>query len=293
MFPSQFEYHRPTSVEDAVRHLREIPDAKILAGGHSLLPAMKLRLAAPAALVDLGRIEGLRRILVTDRGGNARIGAMTTYQELIVSAELRELLPIVPETAYQVGDPQVQACGTLGGALAHADPAADFTAVVLALDGRVTAVGPNGQRTISADDLFVDLLTTSLAADEVITEISIPAISPARPHRTGMAYEKHRHPASGYAVVGVAAVVSLGDGDTVQSARIAVTGATSKATRATATEQALIGQPLNADTIARAAKAAADGLEINGDLYASEEYRRHLVSVYTRRALERAAERAR
>ena len=286
MFPNQFEYHRPSTVEEAIRHLQQIPDAKLLAGGHSLLPAMKLRLAAPAALVDLGRIEGLRGIRVD---GDIRIGAMTTYRQLIDSPELRERLPVIGETANDVGDPQVQALGTLGGSLAHADPAADFTAVVLALEGQVRAVGGSGERTVAADDLFVDLLTTSLQPDEVITEITIPV--PA--DRTGAAYEKHRHPASGYAVVGVAAVVTLGEGETCQSARIAVTGATSKATRATAAEQALAGQALTAETIGRAAQAATEGLELNGDHYASADYRRHLVTVYTRRALERAASRAR
>ena len=286
MFPNQFEYHRPGSIEEVVQHLQQMPDAKILAGGHSLLPAMKLRLAAPTALIDINRIEGLRGVNVN---GGTRIGAMTTYQQLIDSAELRERLPIIPETAYHVGDPQVQARGTLGGALAHADPAADMTAVFLALGGQVTAVGASGERTIAADDLFVDLLTTSLAPDEIITEIAIPTPAP----RTGMAYEKHRHPASGYAVVGVAAVVSLGDDDTCRAARVAVTGATTKATRAAATEQALVGQALTADTIVRASQSAPDGLELNGDLYASEEYRRHLVSVYARRALERAAAQAR
>lgn len=286
MFPNQFEYHRPGSVEDAVRHLQEMPDAKLIAGGHSLLPAMKLRLASPTALIDLNRIEGLRSI---DVDGGVRIGAMTTYRQLLDSAELRERVPMLAETAYNVGDPQVQARGTLGGALAHADPAADFTAVVLALGGSVTAVGANGQRTIAADDLFVDLLTTSLQPDEIITEVALPAPTA----RAGMAYEKHRHPASGYAVVGVAAVLTLGDGGVCEAARIAVTGATSKATRATGAERALVGQPLSPETINRAAQAAPEGLEINGDLYASEEYRRHLVAVYARRVMERAAERAR
>lgn len=281
MFPTQFEYHRPTSVQEAVQLLGQYPEAKALAGGHSLLPAMKLRLATPAALVDLGRIEGLRGIS-TD--GGARIGALTTYRELEDSAELKSTLPIIAEAANTVGDPAVRARGTLGGSLAHADPAADFPAVFLALGGSVTVVGSGGEREIAADDLFVDLLTTSLNEDEVITEISIPA--PAGD--VGMAYEKHAHPASGYAVVGVAAVL-VKSGGTCQSARIAVTGATSKATRATAAEQAITGQSLSADTIAAAADKAADGLEINGDIYASEEYRAHLVKVLTRRALTRVA----
>ncbi len=286
MFPNQFAYHRPTSVQDAVRHLQEIPDAKLLAGGHSLLPAMKLRLAAPAALVDLNRIDGLRGIRVD---GGIRIGAMTTYRQLIDSAELRERVPMIPEAAYHVGDLQVQSLGTVGGALAHADPAADFTAIILALGGQITAVGAGGERTISADELFVDLLTTSLQPDEIITEVIIPVPG----GRTGMHYEKHRHPASGYAVVGVAAVLTLGEGDTCQSVRIAVTGATSKATRATAAEQALTGQSLDDQAVARAAQMAGDGLELNGDHYASAEYRRHLLGVMTRRALEKATSRAR
>ena len=282
MFPSQFDYHRPTTVAEAVGLLQQNPDAKVLAGGHSLLPAMKLRLAAPSALVDLSQVEGLTGI---STNGSVVIGAMTTYAELRDSAALKSALPIIPDTAYQVGDPQVQAVGTLGGSLAHADPASDFTAVALALDASVKAVGADGERTISAEDLFVDLFTTSLAADEVLTEIQIPAAA----GRTGMAYEKFRHPASGYAVVGVAAVVSVGADGNVETARIAVTGATSKATRATAAEQALVGQPLAAESIAAAAALANQGLELNGDHYASAEYRAHLIGVYTRRALERAA----
>jgi carbon-monoxide dehydrogenase medium subunit len=281
VFPSEFEYYRATSVEDAIRLLGEHPDSKIIAGGHSLLPAMKLRLAAPSALIDIGRIDSLKGISVN---GGVTIGALTTYRELEDSQEIKDRLPIIAETANVVGDPQVRSLGTLGGSLAHSDPAADFTAVILALGGSVKAVGRSGERTISADELFVDLLTTSLAENEVITQIQIPSAS----GKVGMAYEKHAHPASGYAVVGVATVLGIDNG-TCQSARIAVTGAPSKATRATAAEQAITGQPLNADTIANAASVAADGLEINGEIYASAEYRTHLVRVYTKRALTRAA----
>ena len=286
MFPSQFAYHRPTTVSEVVALLQGNPDAKLLAGGHSLLPAMRLRLAAPGALVDLGRVDGLRGI---SANGAVRIGAMTTYQELEDSDELRARLPMIGETAHNVGDPQVQARGTLGGSLAHNDPASDFTAVFLALDGQVSVVGPTGERAIAADDLFVDLLTTSLTADEVITEVAFPAMG----ERVGMAYEKHRHPASGYAVVGVAVVLTMGDGDICRSARIAVTGATTTATRATGAEQALAGQSLTAETIAAAVAAAPEGLELNGDHYASAEYRRHLVTVFAKRVIETAAARAR
>lgn len=282
MFPSQFAYHRPSSVEEAVQLLQQDPDAKILAGGHSLLPAMKLRLAAPSALVDLNRIDSLRSINVN---GDVRIGAMATYEQIYEADALQGVLPILRETIYHLGDRQVQARGTIGGCLAHSDPAADLTAVVLALNATVTVIGPGGSRTIPSDEFFVDLFTTTLAPDEVLTEIRIP-----QPQgRTGMAYTKHRHPASGYAVVGVAVVLTTGGDGMVSSARIAVTGATTKAERATAAEQALMGQPLSAETIAQAAVVAANGLDLNGDHYASADYRRHLVSVYTKRALEQAA----
>jgi carbon-monoxide dehydrogenase medium subunit len=281
VFPNQFEYHKPGSVQDAVAILAGNPDAKTLAGGHSLVPAMKLRLASPEALVDLAGIEGLTGIEVN---GQVKLGAMTTYAAIRDSAALRRVLPMVCDAADNVGDPAVQARGTIGGALAHADPAADFTAIFLALNGSVEATGGSGTRTIGADDLFVDLFTTSLEPDEIITSVSLPASKGA-----GMAYEKFRHPASGYAVVGVAAVVNKAADGTVDTARIAVTGATSKATRATAAEQALMGKALDDDSIAAAAAVAANGLEVNGDHFASEEYRKHLIGVLTGRALRRAA----
>ena len=281
MYPSQFEYIKPSSVQEAVSLLASNPDAKLLAGGHSLIPAMKLRLSAPSAVVDLGGVSGLNTISV---GNGATIGALTTYRQLLDSAELKGPFPIIAETANKVGDPHVRNRGTLGGSLAHSDPAADFTAVMLALDASVKAIGSGGERTIALDDLFVDLFTTSLEPDEIITSISIPADSAG----AGQAYEKHAHPASGYAVVGVAAVLKV-SGGTIQSARVAVTGAPSKATRATATEQALAGTAVNAESIAAAAALAADGLELNGDTYASAEYRGHLVRVLAKRAITRAA----
>lgn len=285
MYPNQFEYHRPGSVQEAVALLGANPDAKVLAGGHSLLPAMKLRLANPAAIVDIGRITGLRGITIT-RDGGAAIGALTTYQDLQDSNELKGAFPIIAETANIVGDPHVRVRGTLGGSLAHSDPAADFTAVMLALGAKISVTGGNGERTLGIDDLFVSLLTTSLEADELITEIRLPGTVG---RTTGQAYEKHAHPASGYAVVGVAAVLDL-DGGTITSARIAVTGAPERATRATAAEAALSGKTASAETIAAAAALATEGLgELNGDVYASADYRAHLVKVLTRRALMRAA----
>ena len=282
MFPNQFDYRKPSTVQEAIAILSSDPDAKILAGGHSLLPAMKLRLASPSTLVDLGGVKGLKGISVN---GGAKIGAMTTYAEIRDSKELAKAFPLLGEVANNVGDAQVQNKGTLGGALTHSDPAADFTAVVLAMGGSVKAVGPKGERTISADDLFVDLLTTSLAADEVLTEVSLPG----RAGKTGMAYEKVHHPASGYAVVGVAVVIPTGTDGVPDSVRIAVTGATSKATRATAAEKILSGKKLTAENIAAAADAVADGLELNGDHYASAGFRKQLLKVHAKRAIERAA----
>jgi aerobic carbon-monoxide dehydrogenase medium subunit len=281
MFPNQFEYHRPNSLQAAAGLLAADPEAKLLAGGHSLLPAMKLRLASPSSLVDLGGVSGLDGI---DASGPVKIGAMTTYAAIRDSRELKSALSVLAEAADNVGDPAVQARGTIGGALAHSDPAADFTAIFLALDGSVDVTGTNGSRTIAADDLFVDLFTTALGGDEIITSVSFPAVDGA-----GVAYEKFRHPASGYAVVGVAVKVSKGADGNVESARIAVTGATSKATRATAAEQALVGKALDDAAIDAAAAVAADGLDINGDHFASEEYRRHLIGVLTGRALRKAA----
>ncbi|HEU5433618.1 MAG TPA: xanthine dehydrogenase family protein subunit M [Thermomicrobiales bacterium] len=283
MFPTEFAYHRASSVQDAIAFLGANPDAKVLAGGHSLIPAMKLRLAMPGALVDLGRIDALREIAVGPAG--AKIGAMATYNEIRDNDAIARAYPILPEAIANVGDAQVRERGTFGGSLAHADPAADLTAVFLALDGEVAVTGPNGDRTIGADDFFVDLWTTTLEPEEIITSVN----RPAPPAKNGMGYEKHAHPASGYAVVGIAVVLGFGDGGNCDSARVAVTGATSKATRLTGVEDALTGQKLTPELIASAAANAADGLEINGDLYASEKYRAHLVNVMTRRALTRAA----
>lgn len=283
MFPTEFAYHRASSVQDAIAFLGTNPDAKVLAGGHSLIPAMKLRLATPAALVDIGRIEALHAIAVGADG--ATIGAMATYNDVRDNAEIARVYPILPEAIANIGDAQVRERGTVAGSLAHADPAADLTAVFLALNGSVSVTGPQGDREVQADDLFVDLWTTSLAPDEIITSVNLPA----PPKSNGMAYEKHAHPASGYAVVGIAVVLGFGADKTCQSARVAVTGATSKATRLTGVEDALTGQTLTSELISSAAAQASNGLDINGDLYASVDYRAHLVDVLTRRALTSAA----
>jgi carbon-monoxide dehydrogenase medium subunit len=283
VYPSQFEYYRANSVAEAVQLLQQHDGAKLVAGGHSLLPLMKLRLLEPPALIDIGRIPGLAGVKVN---GGATIGALTTYRQLMDTAGLSDRYAALVEAASVVGDVQVRNRGTIGGAVAHADPASDLPAVMLALDATFTAVGPNGTRQIKAADFFVDVLTTALQPGEVLTEIALPAL----PANTGSAYVKFPHPASGYAIVGVAAVVTL-SGSTIGSARVAVTGAGPKAVRLSGVEAALAGQPTSA--IEAAAAKAADGLDLNGDIHASEEYRAHLVRVFTRRALEAAVSRAR
>src|SRR6185437_10661305 len=203
MYPSSFDYFAPTSVDDVVKLLKENPEGKIIAGGHSLLPMMKLRLAAPASLIDIGKVPGISGI--REEGGNIVIGARTTYDQILKSDVIKQALPVVIDAASVVGDIQVRNRGTIGGSIAHADPAADFPAVLLVLDASVNATGPNGQRTVAIDDMFVDMFTTSLEPEELVTEISIPRPSA----KTGVAYQKFSHPASGYAIVGVGASVTI------------------------------------------------------------------------------------
>jgi aerobic carbon-monoxide dehydrogenase medium subunit len=286
MYPATFEYHRPASVEEAVGLLgKHRDDAKVLAGGHSLIPLMKLRLAQPKHVVDIGRIGALSGI--REEGGAIVIGALTTHYTIESSAALKSKCPVLAEAGAMIGDPQVRNLGTMGGSLAHADPAADWPAVVLALGAELRAVGPKGARTIKADDFFKDLLTTALGPDEILTEIRVPVLA----RGTGAAYVKHPHPASRFAVVGVAAVLTM-SGATCQKASVAVTGVGPKATRAKGVEAALGGKALDAQSIAAAAEKAADGIAISADLQGSEEYKAHLTRVYTRRALEAAASRA-
>jgi len=284
VFPTSFAYHQATSVADAVAALAGNPEAKVLAGGHSLIPAMKLRLATPGLLIDLGRVSELKGVSIEN--GVATIGAMTTYDELRFADGVAAAFPIVSDAINVIGDQQVRAHGTIGGALAHNDPAADMTAVFLVLGGSVQVTGSSGERTVSGEDLFVDLWTTSLEPDEVITRILIPV--PAEGTLT--AYKKHAHPASGYAVVGVAIAIERANG-VVSGASIVVTGATSKPTHAAAAEAALIGKKLDDEAIGGAASAAAVGLEVNGDTYASEAYRIQLIKVLTKRAIEFAINR--
>ncbi len=287
MFPATFEYYAPTTLEEALELLRQNPEAKILAGGHSLIPALKLRLATPPALVDLRRIPGLSGIRL--EGDHLVIGAMTTYYDVQTSDLVRQHVPVLAEATDLVGDLQVRNWGTVGGSLAHSDPAGDYPAIMLALGAEVRARGLQGERTIPIDQFFVGMFTTALQPGEVLTEVRVPVMRPG----TGAAYVKFPHPASRYAVVGVCALVTRED-NVCRQVRVAVTGATLYATRATVTEQALQGQPLNPDTIRAAAERAPEGLTIVGDrVFASEEYRTHLVRVLARRALTAAVDKIR
>jgi len=286
MYPVEFDYQAPGTVAEAIALLEQNEDAKILAGGHSLLPMLKLRLSQPSLVVDIGRIPGLSEI--TEEGGSLRLGAMTTQVAIMDSDLVRRLAPLLAETAEHVGDPQVRNRGTIGGTLAHGDPAADQTASFLALGGAGTVIGPNGEREISADDLFLDMMTTALEPNEVLVSVHVPV----QGAHTGSAYEKFANPASGYAIAGVAAVITLGDDGTCVTARVAITGASSKATRAAGVEAALQGKRLDDAAIAAAAEHAAEGLSLISDLHASEEYRAHLAKVCTRRAVARAVGRA-
>jgi len=285
MYPATFEYHRPASVDEAVRLLSaHKDDAKLLAGGHSLIPIMKLRLATPKHVIDLRKITGLSGI--REEGGAIVIGALTTHYTVESNASLKSKCPILTEAAAMIGDPQVRNWGTIGGSVAHADPAADWPAVVLALGAELKVTGPKGARTIKADDFFKDVMTTALGPDEVLTEIRIPV-----PTGGAMAYVKHPHPASRFAVVGVAAVLTVSGGK-CEKASVAVTGVGPKATRAKGVEAALQGKALDPQAIAAAAEKAADGIQMSADLQGSVEYKQHLTRVYTRRALEAAASRA-
>jgi carbon-monoxide dehydrogenase medium subunit len=287
MIPANFDYIAAKSLDEALSLLAKHKDnAKLLAGGHSLLPAMKLRLAQPKVLIDIGRIKDLSYI--REDGGQIRIGAMTTHFQIETSDLLRHACPLLPETATHLGDMQVRNKGTIGGSLAHSDPAADWPAAALAVGAEIVAVGPKGERVIKIDDFFVDLFTTALKPGEVLKEIRFPA---SKGH-VGQCYMKMRHPASGFAVVGVAVNLSLDGSGKCQSAGVGVTGVSPKAYRAGGVEGALKGKPLDAKTLAEAASHSADGVAANSDLFATAAYRKHLAQVYTRRALETAASRA-
>jgi carbon-monoxide dehydrogenase medium subunit len=280
MIPASFDYHRPQSLEEAVQLLAGTEDAKILAGGHSLLPAMKLRLARPRTLIDLGRVPELNQIRLD--GTQLYIGAMATHRDIEDSALLKSKCPLLPEIAAVIGDVQVRNRGTIGGSIVHADPAADWPAAVIVLDAELEVVGPSGARTIPAAEFFVEMMQSAVQPNEILTGIRVRQTGP------GVAYVKFAQKASGFAIVGVAAVIQPDQ----RAVRVGVTGAATKAFRATAVEDALQGKPLTPENIAPAVEKADEGVETLNDIHATAEYRAHLIRVNTRRAIELALSRA-
>ena len=287
MFPAQITYHRAGSVAEAVQLLSDNEGAKLLAGGHSLLPLMKLRLASPAVLVDIGRIEALKGISTGD--GGLSIGALTTHAEIAASDLVRQHAPVLAEAAALVGDPAVRNRGTIGGSVSHADPASDQPTVLTALGATFNVTGLGGDRSIAAADFTTGLLENALEENEVLTSVSVPSV----PSGSGSAYVKFPHPASRYAVVGVAAVLSV-SGGTCSAASVVVGGVEAKPARASSVEAALAGSDLSDSALDAAAAAVAGDLNGDpmGDVFASAEYRRAMAAVYVRRALGAAASRA-
>jgi len=284
VIPTEFEYVRAASLDEAVAKLKAANGGgKFIAGGHSLVPLMKLRLSEPKVLIDIARIPGLAGI--GERDGRITIGAGTTHHDVATSKLLQERCPAIADTAAGIGDPQVRNRGTIGGAVAHADPSADYPAVMLALDAEIHLKGPTGWRMVKAPDFFQDCFTVNMAADEIIASIQFAPVKSA-------AYAKLKQRASHYAIVGVAAALGV-NGGKIASARIGLTGASSYATRLTNVEQALVGQPAAKDTFEKASQVAGDGLAgINSDLHASADYRRAMIKVFTKRALVAAGDRS-
>jgi len=287
MIAAQFDYKVPKSLDEAVSLLAADPDgAKILAGGHSLIPAMKLRLAQPQTLIDIARLKDLAYI--REEGDQILIGATTTHYQIESSELLQRICPLLPECAASIGDVQVRNKGTIGGSVAHSDPAGDWPAAVIALRAELLLTGPNGDRTVNADDFFIDLLTTDLQPGEILREIRIKKPG----GKFGQSYRKVRHPASGFAVVGIAVSLNLKADGSCESASIGVTGVGVKAYRATAAEAALVKTALDTAAANSAASKVCEGIDPNADLYASGDYRCHLAQVHTRRAIAAAREAA-
>ncbi len=287
MFPASFGYFAARSVDEALELLTKHGEgAKLLAGGHSLIPAMKLRLAAPRTLIDIGQVPGLRGVRID--GDTLAIGALTVHSDVASSELVVQRLPGLAEAASVIGDMQVRNRGTIGGSVAHADPGADYPAILTALNASFVMVSPSGRREVSTDDFFIDFFTTSLAPNEVLTEIRVPLPASG----AGTAYAKLGHPASEYVVVSAGALVIRQPSGLCGSARVAVGGLGSGPIRAKATEAALQGQMLSPEVIAVAAAKAAEGADPDGDSYASADYKRHMAAVYARRAIEDAVGRA-
>lgn len=287
MFPANFAYVAAHSLAEALQLLQQHgEDAKLLAGGHSLLPAMKLRLSSPRTLIDLGTVPGLAGVRI--EGNTLVIGALTVHADVASSDVVGKHLPGLTDAASVIGDVQVRNRGTIGGSVAHADPAADFPVILTAVNAAFVLQSSSGVRTVRADDFFVDFFTTAMRWDEILTEIHVPVSPPG----TGTAYAKLAHPASGYVVVSAGAMVTRQESGSCRSARIAIGGLGSGPIRATAVEAELQDKGLSSQDIAAAAAKAADKADPDGDIYASADYKRHMATVLTRRALESAVRRA-
>ncbi len=289
MYAADFDYYRAGSVTEAGELLKKHPGAKLLAGGHSLIPLLKLRLAAPKAVIDIGRITELRGISVND--GVIRIGSLTTHADLARSGDIQQHATALAEAARQIGDPAVRNRGTVGGNIAHADPASDLPTVLCALGANLRMTGPEGDRTVAASDFFQGVMTTSLEEDELLTSIDVPVSTSGQ----GSAYQKFAHPASRYAVVGVAAALTITSGLCTE-ASVSVGGVVPAPVRASSVERALVGQALSAETISAAAQSVGDDLgddaDLLGDIFASAEYRKAVTHIWVQRAVASAAERA-
>lgn len=282
MIPAEFDYFAPQSVEEAMKLLATYGDeAKLLAGGHSLIPTMKLRLTSFKYLIDIGRIPGLKE--VKEEGGGLRVGALATHNAIERSQLVQSKCPLLAEVAANIGDMQIRNRGTIGGSLVHADPAADWPAGILALDAEMTIMGSNGTRTVKAEDFFTGMLETALQAGEILTSIRVPATVGEK-----TAYLKVPQSASGFAIVGVAVRLGIDSGRRCSAAAVGITGVADHAYRARGVEQALAGNVLDDTVIGRAAALAADGIDTLSDIHASGDYRAHLAGVYVTRAIKAA-----
>jgi aerobic carbon-monoxide dehydrogenase medium subunit len=282
MIPAPFEYYAPRSLDDAVKYLSEHrDDVKILSGGQSLMPLLKMRLSKPAYIVDIGRINGLDNI--TEEGNNLVVGALVTHAEIEDSAVLKQKCPLLPQTATTIADVQVRNRGTLGGSIAHADPAGDWPAAVLALDAEIKVAGPSGERWVRANDFSLGLLMSVLEPDEIVTAVKVPVTGNDK-----TAYLKAAPRSSGFAVVGVAVRLALDETGKCARSAVAITGVTDKAYRATRVEQTLLGKTLDEKTIADAAAEALRNIDVIEDINGSSEYRGQLTRVYVARAIRSA-----
>lgn len=283
MIPNRFEYFSPASLPEAIALLSTYQDdAKVLAGGQSLISLLKLRLASPKCLVDIGRIEGLSYIH-EERDGKIALGAMTTYAEIRESELLQSACPLLPRAAAVVGDVQVRNRGTLGGSIAHADPAGDLPASILALGADLKAVGPQGERWMKAEEFFLGMYSTELSPDEILTEVRVPVLKGRK-----SAYLKSARRPSDFAIVGVAVCMKVGKDQTCEEIALGVTGVTDKPYRALNVEAKLKGRKLDAAVIAAAAEGVTQELDVNGNIHASPEFRSHLARVYIARAIQAA-----